>query len=227
MDVLTKVRDLVKPQYENVTWAHGWPHVVSVVKTSEILSGMVGVDPVISGIAAYCHDLGRSIETTLETLGVLKNYIPRHDVLSVGPTNKVLKDIGIKGQDYDFIIGAVAIHSEFQYAGDNLYAKVLRGSDRKDAIGPWGAIRTIEFNLNLGPMMAPDAEIQDDIEQIAGIKTSMVCRGSSKAKEIYLDNLNKVLEWKDLPETDAERELLAPDYAYTELVKERLLASMK
>ena len=220
--ILEKVEELVKPQYlSKVRWAHGWPHIWGVEKAAIDLSKLENQDPAICGIAAYCHDLGRVIEEEANMVGRDLGD-KKHAELSIKPTQKILKKVGIKGLEYDLIIEAVKVHADLKYLGDNMVAKIVRDADKKDGLGEWGVLRTANFVLSYA-FHLPQRE---DIIGISRIALNLLDKiyKNPKDRQKYLECLTFNLEWYDnLLDTKSAEFLLKQDYEYTKNVQKYML----
>lgn len=219
---LERVRGIVKPQYmAKVNWPHGWPHVWGVEKASRDLSILENQDPVICGIVAYCHDLGRVVEE--EARQVDRNLGgKKHAELGMVPTQEVLREVGISGLEYDLIVEAVKVHADFRYCGDNSVAKIIRDADKKDGLGPWGVLRTSNFVLQYD-FQPPERE---DVLGISRKALDLLERinKSVEDREKYLGCLEFNLEWyEDLLDTSSAEILLRPDYEYIKNVQRYML----
>ena len=112
MDITTRVKNLVKPKYNELEcWSHKWLHVEDVAENSERLAQLENANVNSCIIAAYCHDLGRIEEE--------KGNTTPHAALSIEPTKNILRKVGISGEDFDRIVEAVAVHSMKKYSGKN------------------------------------------------------------------------------------------------------------
>ena len=227
--LLGKVEELVKLEYDKLTcWAHGWLHIRKVERNAEELAKIIGIDPFVCGIAAYCHDLGRVVEE--ETSGketALGNI--DHSLFSVEPTTLLLQKVGINGYNFSSIVGAVTVHSDKLYYGKNLVAKVLRDCDKKDSLGPFGTLRHVRHHFNVDFVDTYDImKYQDDYEQIERLanETLKVIKLSEETKTKYLKVLDFVLEWVDNKMLDLNEsyDFLNKHYQYTKHSKEFLLS---
>ena len=143
MDILKKVEELVKPQYDmQEDWIHSWMHIKDVVDNSKKLCGMEGINPFLCIIAAYCHDLGRIEEEKRKSRG--EPFLP-HALLSIKPTIDILNKVGISGTDFAKIIEAVTIHSYRIYEGDNEVAQILQDADKLTGLGHRGFLDIIKY----------------------------------------------------------------------------------
>lgn len=228
-DILEKVEELAKLEYDKLKcWAHAWPHIKRVKNCTQELAKIVDADPVSCGIAAYCHDLGRVVEE--KTIGKqtdLGNI--DHSLDSIKPTVDLLKYLGIDDRRFNFIVGAVAVHSDKLYHGKNLIAKVLRDSDKKDALGPWGTLRHVKHHLYTDLVYTNDImKYQDNFQEIKRLadETLRLIKDDKLKKERYLNVLDFFLEWVDNKMLDLNESysFLERDYLYTKQSKEFLLS---
>ncbi len=229
---MEKVLKIVEPKYKELPdnfWYHGWPHVERVVKNSKKISNLEKVDCFPCEIAAYCHDLGRIIEAQQTKEDVSLEGCRNHARLSIEPTAKILTGIGIKGDYFNCILEAVAIHSYRNYEGSNFIAKILRDADKKDALGPFGLLRTSEFHL--GKTFVDREEILEGrdnpkkIRELADKTLGLIKKDPLLSKKYLETGLSKVLEWVDKREfhTNSVYTLFAEDIEYTSKAREFLL----
>lgn len=226
--ILEKVEELSKLEYDKLKcWAHAWPHITSVRRNTEELVDIIGADPIICGIAAYCHDLGRVVEEkNIGKQTELGNI--DHSLDSIEPTILLLQKVGIRGYDFSSIVGAVTVHSDKLYYGKNLVARVLRDSDKKDSLGPWGTLRHIKRHFDLDfvdPENIIKYQTNPEKIKIFANETLQTIKKDESKKSKYLKVLNFVLEWVDNKMLDLEESynFLKEDYLYTKQSKEFLL----
>ena len=227
---LAKVEHMVKPMYAQLNlWAHAWPHIRRVAKHSRDLALLVGVkvDPIACQIAAYWHDLGRVVEEAItgprRELGQAD-----HSLDSISPTVDILREVGIEGYSFNSIVGAVTVHSDKLYYGRNLVAKVLRDSDKKDSLGPWGLLRNV--NHHFGDVVETPRILQsqgnpEEIRTLADETLQIIKSGDPQRLNRYLTVLGFVLEWVDKRMLDTEQayDFIRPEYEYHRNAREFLL----
>lgn len=226
-ELLKRTEDLVRSEYERLKcWAHGWPHVKRVKENSVELAGMEKQDPTFCAIAAYCHDLGRVIEEEdgeVDTTPGSKN----HSVLSIEPTFRILEEIGIKGLTTSMIVEAVTAHSYKHYEGGNPLAKILRDSDKGDALGPWSVLRIAKFHLGRDFVdtrkIIKNAGNERKIRTLAD-QTLQVIEKDEHLKRNCLKALNFTLEWyeKRMFDTPSAYTLFDKDIKYLLEVRKSL-----
>jgi len=217
---LLQVESLVRPQYARIKcWSHGWPHILGVRKTSVQLSMAENQDSLPCEIAALCHDLGRVVE---EQEGAVSNALgfQNHAILSIEPTVKVLKRARIEGYLFNAIIEAVATHSYRDYQGRNMVARILRDSDKGDALGPFGVLRTARYQF--GRDLADTNAIIENLDNprvIASLaeETLNLIRQDPKLAEQYTKVLDFILEWEEkrMFDTKSAYQLFKNDIDYT------------
>ncbi len=223
--LLEKVREKVKPEYAKLDcWAHGWPHVYVVEQYTETLAGREGQNKIVCGIAGYCHDLGRITEqerAKQQTDGISRELgkTQNHAYFSVLPTILILEELGIRGKEFDDIVGAVALHSRKDYFGNNLVAKILRDADKLSGLGPWAVLRIGKFMFDMD-IPAPDFRNQEAVEAAAEETMKNYLKGEGgiyqgkKVLEEYLRCVNFNQEWEDMLHTDTAREIGKPLFEY-------------
>ncbi len=209
-DVLIKVRKLVKPEYKKIkNWAHGWEHIVHVVKFSKKLAEMENYDSVICEIAAYCHDLGRIEEEKIHT---------EHAALSVKPTKEILEKVGIRGEKADLIIEAVAVHSQKDYFGENKAAKILRDADKKDCLSVFGILRMIRFDGDVEFNIPKEKDWDKTIKELMPVALK-------NSRQEILNSFKRRLEWleENRIETESGKKLLKPCFDYVLKIKKEFV----
>lgn len=226
---LLKVEQLVRPEYDKLRhWAHAWPHVRRVAKNARELARIIDTDPIPCQIAAYCHDLGRVAE---EANGYKydesKPEVTDHSLDSIEMSVDVMRAVGISGNCFNSVLGAVAVHSDKFYHGKNLVAMVLRDSDKKEGLGPWGILRNI--NHRYGKDIVPFSQImasQNNSKAITLLseKTLKLIKKDEKKKADLLNELNFVLEWVDdkMMDTNEGYYFVKREYEYTKKAREFL-----
>ncbi len=226
-DMLEQVKDLVKPKYNQLNcWAHGWCHVSNVAKFSKKLAEMENQNSLLCEIASYCHDLGRVVEE--QDGSITRNFgCQNHAILSIEPTARVLQQVGIKGNDFNFILEAVVAHSYKDYQGNNPVAKILRDADKKDSLGAWAVLRHSSFDFKQN-LISPEQIIQNKnnpkkIEFFAEQILDSI-KSIPKFREKYKKILDFTLEWyeKKMFHTKSAYELCEKDYQYTKKAREFL-----
>jgi HD superfamily phosphodiesterase len=223
MDIIERVKEIVKPQYDALEcWVHSWQHVEDVVKNAKKLAELEGVNSIPCIIAAYCHDLGRIEEEARKKRG--DSPLP-HALLSIEPTMKVLQQIGISGVKFNEIIEAVAVHSYRIYEGDNNIAKVLQDADKiGSGFGPYRILTIIKYY---------GGKDYVNVEEIVNNKNNPkklqeLCDISLKqlecpALEQIKRGINFVLEWFDMFNTKSAQILIKPEeYEYFLQIKSLL-----
>lgn len=215
MNLVDRVRDIVQPRYETISWEHGWPHVSSVVNNLQLLAEIVKVDTELCQVAAYCHDLGRVVEKKGPELGSSE-----HAADSVSETIKLLTSLKVSDYQLSTVVSAVSVHSDRVYGGKNLIAKVLRDCDKKDALGPWGTLRCAKhwFKRDLVPTeeIITNKDNYSTLVELAQ-QTIQIIKTEQQLLKIYLNNLNFVLEWIDNKMLDNKEsyQFLQSGYAYS------------
>lgn len=112
--------------------AHGWEHIDRVYKLALHIAQEEGADPVIVGIAALTHDLGR----------LSRDHTKHHADLSVQSAAALLSAHQVAPHTQQAILHAIATHSfSLGVEPRTLEAKVMRDADRLDALGAIGIWR--------------------------------------------------------------------------------------
>ena len=228
---LVKIEQIVKPQYDKLRkWAHAWPHIRRVARNARELAILVEADPIACQITAYCHDLGRVAEEADKDADRKKSELGNtdHSLDSIEMTIDVLRTMGVSGYQFNSIVGAVAVHADRLYHGRNLVAKVLRDSDKKDSLGPWGLLRNVNHHFGDFVLTARILENQDnpaEIRSLADETLRMIKEGNVNIREHYLGVLNFVLDWVENKMLDTEQayDFMKSEYEYHKKAREFLL----
>jgi uncharacterized protein len=112
--------------------AHGWEHIQRVYKLGLSLAGQEQADTFIVGMAALMHDIGHlSTEQT-----------KHHSELSLSMAQETLSRYQVSGDRQQAILHAIEAHSfSLGIEPRTLEARVVRDSDRLDALGAVGILR--------------------------------------------------------------------------------------
>ncbi len=224
MNIINKIRELVKPQYERLEcWTHKWPHIEDVVEKSEILTKMENISPVEPClIAGYCHDLGRIEEGTRKQKG---EYPLPHALLSIEPTIQVLQKVGISGIDFDEIVEAVAVHSYKVYDGKNNVARILQDADKMSGMSTWGIVAMCKYfagkDYMNGEEILRNWRDKKKIRELSDYVLTKIEGG--KIFEGMMKGLKILTEWYDMFHTQSAKDLMAEDYEYLIKCREYLI----
>ena len=112
--------------------AHGWEHVRRVYDLALRIAQEEGADPLITGLAALLHDIGRLVH----------RKGTHHALLSVEESREILKECPLKPEQVEAILHAIEAHSFSRgIEPRTLEARVLRDADRLDGLGAIGILR--------------------------------------------------------------------------------------
>jgi len=208
MDIVEKVKELVKPQYDTLEcWVHAWPHIQDVVENAKKLAELENADVDECVIAALCHDLGRIEEEARKKRG--DSPLP-HALLSIEPTMKVLQQVGISGVKFNEIIEAVAVHSYRIYEGDNNIAKVLQDADKiGSGFGPYRILTIIKYYggkdyVNVEEIVN-NKNNPEKLQELCDISLKQL---EGPALEQIKRGINFVLEWFDMFNTNSAKSIM-------------------
>jgi hypothetical protein len=226
MELIEKVRNLVKPQYDELEcWVHRWPHVEDVAKNSWQIAECERTNVRSCVIASYCHDLGRIQEEKRKQNG--ENPLP-HALLSIEPTVKVLQSVGISGVDFNEIIEAVTIHSYKVYEGNNIVAKVLQDADKiSSGFGPYRLLGIIKYFTGKDYVSSNEIIINKKNPE----KLYPLCEISLKSlekedRQKVIKGISFNLEWQDMMHTDTAKEMIKGEQDYLRSVRNYLINSV-
>jgi len=226
---VSTVEKLVKPEYDQLKcWVHGWLHISNVRDASRRLSIAESYNPLPNEIASYCHDLGRIIEEQNGLLNTSSGF-QNHALFSIAPSVDILKQVGIRGELFDSIIEAVAIHSYKDYSGKNTIAQILRDADKSDSIGAWGALRAAKFYFRRDfvdtKLIITHHKDKDVVKSLAD-ETLKIIKSNSDLKPKYIKILDFLNEWGEnkMFHLNSVYKLFEPEIEYTQKAKEFLLS---
>lgn len=204
------IRNLVKPEYAKIKcWAHGFSHIERVVETIKVLAEMEGENPYLFILAAYCHDLGRVRQEKKGDFPRSPDVPNNHGELSVKPTKKFLRKIGIKGKDKKDILDAVKKHPMRGYQGKNKILNFLQDADKGDGIGKWGIVRIAKFNSKIDL----DEPNKENIDQaIEKARKELIENKTSREEFLKLSRIS--LDWSDknMLHTESAKKYFIPDF---------------
>jgi uncharacterized protein len=209
---LEKVRELTELTYKKLKcWGHGWQHILNVVEWSKKIAEREGADPFLCQVAAYCHDLGRLEEEERKIVNYTVGTPSAHGALSVKPTEKILDEIGVSGNEHKDIIEAVKLHNIRKYEGPNLILTILQDADRADGFSKFAILRFAAFNCQ---MPIPEPQNEEEINSLYE-KVKFDLRNDPDRKAKMLHTLDYVFGWYDtLLNTGSAREYLADGYKF-------------
>ena len=209
---LEKVCELVEPTYRKLrNWGHGWQHIINVVEWAGRIAEGEGADVFLCQVAAYCHDLGRLEEEEREMVNYTAGAPSAHAALSVKPTEKILDEIGIAGENRDKILEAVKLHNIRKYDGPNKILLVLQDADRADGFSKFAVLRFAAFNCQ---MSISEPRNKKEIDAIfEKVRSDLKDDPDKRAKMLH--TLDYVFGWYDtLLNTESAQKLLAPGYRF-------------
>ena len=223
MEILQKIRELVKPQYDELKcWVHSWMHIEDVVKNAEKLANLEGINPIPCIIAAYCHDLGRVEEERRKKRGEIP--LP-HALLSIEPTIKVLQAVGISGIEFDEIVEAVTVHSYRVYEGNNNVAKILQDADKTTGLESRAFLDIINYfgekdYVNPNEIIK-NKDNKEKIRELNDYSLKQIEKGPML--EGVMKGLRIKIEWWDMFHTKHARLLAQEGYEYLIKCKDYLI----
>lgn len=130
---LEALHQLVYDRFHKDTSGHNYDHMIRVSKMSTYIAKQEGLDPFLPEVIALTHDFydDKLVDHVLES----KNDLINH-----------LKQLDFSEETITCIIDAIDVISfRHHRAATTLLQQVVKDSDRLDAIGAIGVIRTIQY----------------------------------------------------------------------------------
>ncbi|MGM0524297.1 MAG: HD domain-containing protein [Bacillota bacterium] len=131
--VLTTLRGHIHDRFSHDTSGHNYDHMIRVSNMSTYIAKQEGLDPFLPEVIALTHDYydDKLVQDPVES---------KHELVAL------LKQIGFDSDTIDVIINAIDVISfRHNKAATTLLQQVVKDSDRLDAIGAIGIIRTIQY----------------------------------------------------------------------------------
>ncbi|GEN56654.1 phosphohydrolase [Halolactibacillus alkaliphilus] len=131
--VLDAIRQLVYNRFYDDTSGHNYDHMIRVSKMSTYIAKQEGLDPFLAEVIALTHDFydDKLVDNVLAS----KNDLINH-----------LKQLEFSEETITCIIDAIDVISfRHHRTATTLLQQVVKDSDRLDAIGAMGVIRTIQY----------------------------------------------------------------------------------
>lgn len=120
-------------RFSNDTSGHNYDHMIRVSNMSTYIARQEGLDPFLPEVIALCHDY-------------YDDKLVQDPAKSKQELITFLKQIGFDNDTIDVIITAIGVISfRHNKQATTLLQQVVKDSDRLDAIGAIGIIRTIQY----------------------------------------------------------------------------------
>lgn len=146
--LVKQVEAVVRERMDGQTAGHGVDHVMRVLASARLIQAEAGGDLMVIELAALLHDVGdakfhhgaeRSAEFSREILSGL------------GANEDLIEHVA-------HIVDNISFRKGISASELSLEGKIVQDSDRLDALGAIGIVRTIEYGAAMGqPFYAPDA----------------------------------------------------------------------
>jgi uncharacterized protein len=157
-DLMAAVQSAARECFEKANGSHDWEHTQRVVRLCEHIGCAEGADMLVLRIAAYLHDIGRSIQDASK--GVLCHA--KEGARLAWP---LIKDFPLSAARKQNIVHCIRSH---RFRGNikpaTLEARVLFDADKLDAIGAVGIARAYLFAGELGACLHNPGLQADDAQ---------------------------------------------------------------
>jgi len=155
-DPVAWIRDQVARRLDAARGSHAWDHTLRVLRLCERIGTVEGADPTVVRIAAYLHDIGRSVQDAT-------NGKVCHAVKGAELAGPLLADLALPPACRDNILHCIRTHRfRGRQRPASLEARVLFDADKLDAIGAVGVARAFLFAGEVGARLhCPEKAVAD------------------------------------------------------------------
>lgn len=190
--IVESIRDFAKNHFSDAKHSHDWEHTERVYKLCMHIGGIEGADLEVLAIAAYLHDIGRSIQDTSK--GTLC-HADQGARIAAG----ILLKYPIPEEKKENIIHCIQAHRfRNSHQPETLEAKVLFDADKLDAIGAVGIARAYLFAGEVGAVLHnPDMDphlAKSYTKEDTGYREYMVKLSKIKDKMLTAEGRNMACE---------------------------------
>lgn len=152
------IKSLARKIFEKAKGSHDWDHTLRVYGLCERIGKAEGADMVVVKIAAYLHDIGRSVQD--QSAGKVC-----HAAEGAKLAREIVGQLLLSDFQKDNIIHCVRSH---RFRGGEkpktLEAKVLYDADKLDSIGAVGVARAFLFAGEVGAKLHnPDVSVENTL----------------------------------------------------------------
>lgn len=165
--------------------AHGWPHVVRVMRWAERIVEAEGldVDLEVLALSVMLHDIGR-----------LSSGGDHHAVESARVADYILELLGYDRGVREAVKHAILAHSySLGYKAETLEAVVLSDADKLDALGAIGIARVFHTGALMGRSF--EDSVNHFKEKILNLASRMYLEYSRRMAERLAERIARYLEW--------------------------------
>lgn len=166
-EYISLLRQKIKELFENELSGHDIWHLERTMDLALFIQEHEGGDRMVVGVAAFLHDIHRSIQKQTG------RYCPPEDSLSL--VEKLLREINFPEEKIPKVLYAIEFHEEYNWNETNkeitnIETLIIQDADNIDAIGAIGIARTFMYSAAHGiPMYEPDTPLNeaDDYKESA------------------------------------------------------------
>lgn len=146
-NIIESIRDFARNHFADAKYSHDWEHTERVYRLCMHIGRSEGADLEVLAIAAYLHDIGRSIQD--KTKGLVCHAEQGAEIAS-----DVLDRYPIHKDKKENIIHCIRAHRfRNSHHPETLEARVLFDADKLDAIGAVGIARAYLFAGEVGAVL--------------------------------------------------------------------------
>ncbi len=156
MDLIDRIRAQVEPLFARQKGSHDWEHTLRVDRLCRRIGPLEGADPLVLGLAACLHDIGRSRQDS--SRGMVCHARQGADMAAaILAPHRLPPDVEAN------VLHCIRSHrSRRGEAPQTIEAQVLFDADKLDAIGAVGVARAYLFAGEVGARLHnPDNAVED------------------------------------------------------------------
>jgi uncharacterized protein len=141
--------------FDKTPGSHGWDHTLRVFRLCEMMGPAESADMDVLGVAAYLHDVGRSVQDNA-------NGAICHAEKGAQMAGPVVDSLPLSNEQQQNIIHCIRAHRfRNPQHPSTIEARVLFDADKLDAIGAVGVARAFLFAGELGARLHnPDLAVE-------------------------------------------------------------------
>jgi len=204
---MKNIKDFVKVELESDNSGHGYQHAIRVYNNAKEICEIEGGDEKIIFTSALIHDCidKKLFDNYEERIEIVKNFL--------GKQKYSKKEI----DEIIYIITNISWNSGENAELNSLNAKIVRDSDRLDAIGAVGIIRTIEYQNSRSRNFYDEENLKFENGEVKFDKITNSTLSHFYEKLLLLKNLMHTKTAKDMAEKRNQFMISFLDEFYDEL----------
>ncbi|MGD8882483.1 MAG: HD domain-containing protein [Desulfobacterales bacterium] len=155
-DALIQVKAFAKACFDKASGSHDWEHTLRVFRLCEMIGRAENADMGLLRVAAYLHDIGRSLQDT-------SNGVVCHAEKGAQMAEPFVERLPLTKKQKQNIIHCIRSHRfRNHHTPGTAEAKVLFDADKLDAIGAIGVARAFLFAGEVGARLHnPELDVEN------------------------------------------------------------------